>query len=784
MVFGVCIGQIWHGDFSLAINSLADLFLNNYEAGKIEIEKFQFVIKGLDPNYDVLYKELLDQFTEYAQRIEDLTIRELLLESVYSLDDDMSGSGNDDVIKSWAGNDIINSYAGNDLIYAGKGNDTVKAGLGDDIIYGGEDHDTLYGEQGHDVIYGDEGQDKIYGGDGNDILIGGIGNDHLDGGAGSDSYYFSLGDGQDTINSYENASNKLDQIVFAEGIRPDHIILKRSGNDLIVKYSSDDQVSVKGFFDSNGVTAYRIDQIVFNDGTSWNVDYIKNQVLVATEGNDTIQGYSSNDVLTGDAGNDTIYGNAGNDTLIGGTGNDYLEGGSGSDTYHFNLGDGKDTIRSYDSAVNKIDQITFAIGINPNEVILNRAGNDLVVKYSTNDDVTVQNFFDSNGVTAYRIDQIVFDNGIVWNADYIKNQVLVATDANDIIQGYNSHDMLTGLAGNDTIYGNAGNDTLDGGEGNDQLYGGQGQDSIIGGGGNDSLYGDDGHDHLLGGKGDDYLDGGAGNDTYHFSIGDGHDTIESYDYNANKLDIIVFGEGISANNVILKRENNHLVVKYSDNDQVTIKYYFDQNGETAYRIDQIVFADQTIWDIAQIKSILLAATDGNDVIHGYASADQTSGLAGNDTIYGYAGDDYLDGGAEDDHLYGGAGNDTLIGGDGQDRLEGGDGNDRLEGGAGNDELNGGSGNDTYIFTRNFGHDIISNYDNSANRQDIIQFTDGLVQSDFTFRRISNDLVIRSHNGENSITVQNYFQADALGAYRIDQIKFSDGTVLDVEAVKA
>ncbi|WP_373683540.1 calcium-binding protein [Acinetobacter sp. YH18001] len=48
--------------------------------------------------------------------------------------------------------------------------------------------------------------------------------------------------------------------------------------------------------------------------------------------------------------------------------------------------------------------------------------------------------------------------------------------------------------------------------------------------------------------------------------------------------------------------------------------------------------------------------------------------------------------------------------------------------------------------------------------------------------MSNDLVIHSHNGENSITVQNYFQADALGAYRIDQIKFSDGTV--EEAIKA
>ncbi|MFW1817700.1 calcium-binding protein, partial [Acinetobacter guillouiae] len=92
-----------------------------------------------------------------------------------------------------------------------------------------------------------------------------------------------------------------------------------------------------------------IDQIVFSNGTNWNVDYIKNQVLVPSDSVDIIHGYSSNDQLSGLAGNDQLYGNAGNDTLIGGMGNDYLDGGSGNDTYIFSLGDGVDTIRSYDN---------------------------------------------------------------------------------------------------------------------------------------------------------------------------------------------------------------------------------------------------------------------------------------------------------------------------------------------------------------------------------------------------------------------------------------------------
>ncbi|MFW1817692.1 calcium-binding protein, partial [Acinetobacter guillouiae] len=97
-----------------------------------------------------------------------------------------------------------------------------------------------------------------------------------------------LGDGVDTIRSYDNTSNKLDQVTFNEGIAPESVSLKRVGNDLIIKYSESDQIKVEGYFDANGPTAYRIDQIVFSNGTNWNVDYIKNQVLVPSDSVDII----------------------------------------------------------------------------------------------------------------------------------------------------------------------------------------------------------------------------------------------------------------------------------------------------------------------------------------------------------------------------------------------------------------------------------------------------------------------------------------------------------------
>ena len=125
----------------------------------------------------------------------------------------------------------------------------------------------------------------------------------------------------------------------------------------------------------------------------------------------------------------------------------------------------------------------------------------------------------------------------------------------------------------------------------------------------------------------------------------------------------------------------------------------------------------------------------------------------------------------------------MDGGDGRDYLYGNEGDDILEGGAGNDHLEGGKGNDTYVFGRNFGKDTIVNYDISANRTDIIRFTDGQTLNDFTFTRSLHDLYITAKDGSGSITVNNHFVGDAVTGHHIDRIEFADGSSLNVEDVK-
>ena len=77
------------------------------------------------------------------------------------------------------------------------------------------------------------------------------------------------------------------------------------------------------------------------------------------------------------------------------------------------------------------------------------------------------------------------------------------------------------------------------------------------------------------------------------NLGDGIDTIYDYErWGGARADKIVFGEGINAEDLVLSRDNYHLLMKYSENDQVVIQYaYIDKSGE--YYVENLEFADET-----------------------------------------------------------------------------------------------------------------------------------------------------------------------------------------------
>jgi alkaline phosphatase D len=118
----------------------------------------------------------------------------------------------------------------------------------------------------------------------------------------------------------------------------------------------------------------------------------------------------------------------------------------------------------------------------------------------------------------------------------------------------------------------------------------------------------------------------------------------------------------------------------------------------------------------------IIGTAKSDQLQGTADADVILGAAGNDLLYGFGGDDYLDGGKGNDTVLGGDGVDHLFGRDGNDVLSGQDGDDRIDGGPGNDVLDGGPGNDSCVFGKDFGHDIVLDFQAAGAAHDSITFS--------------------------------------------------------------
>ena len=261
-------------------------------------------------------------------------------------------------------------------------------------------------------------------------------------------------------------------------------------------------------------------------------------------------------------------------------------------------------------------------------------------------------------------------------------------DGSDYLYGGDSDDVMDGGAGNDSLSGRAGNDILTGSEGNDTLNGEAGNDNLDSGAGNDILSGGDGNDSLDAGSGNDTLNGGNGSDIYILRQGSGYDVISQTDSSAGRNDTVYFEDVLPADIRSVQRVVNDLILSYGETDVLTVRNHF---MSAVYRIDEIRFADGTVWGQGQINDrALTTGTSGNDSITGYnGSANIMSGLSGNDYLYGGDSDDVIDGGDDNDSLSGRAGNDTLIGGEG---------NDTLNGGEGDDSLIGGVGKDTYILT--------------------------------------------------------------------------------------
>ena len=311
---------------------------------------------------------------------------------------------------------------------------------------------------------------------------------------------------------------------------------------------------------------------------------------LGTEDNDYYEGTSLDDALIGEGGDDTLYARCGDDFIVGGKGDDYLSGERGDDTYFFNIGDGKDTIREYqyDEVLGKSDMILFGEGIHPEDIKMYTENSNIIIQYSDNDRIIIDGCFDYNDDRA-QVEIIEFADGTVWNKRDIavRCNTRYGTEKSDTIYGmnrnYNEYDP------DETFYAGAGDDYIYGQNGNDTMYGEAGEDH---------LYGEYGDDILIGGEGNDVLDGGYGDDTYLFKLGDGEDTIREYQYDSvlGKSDRIVLEEEIRPEEINVYREGDNIVIRYSDNDQITVENCYGYRDDRS-RVEELDIRNNALYRI-------------------------------------------------------------------------------------------------------------------------------------------------------------------------------------------
>lgn len=634
---------------------------------------------------------------------------------------------------------------------------------GDDRILGSWADDTLIGGAGNDYIAGSDGNDTyvIFGtNSGTDIIDEVITSVNLPSG------HFAFAGGRDSIDTVEFVSVNFEDAVFSSGLfNAPGVGGTGIYTTLNISWATDGHVRLILPDPNDSALAafpgesYGVESVKFSDGMVLTLNDLftlapslprviiggdRGETISGTLGNDTIYAGSGNDVVNGFEGNDIIYGGPDNDVLNGGMGNDTLDGGPGNDTligfsgnntYLFGYEGGRDLIVSFAflpplpplflPPAPSIDTLQFLPDVNPADVIVERAGNDLLFRLNeSQDQITVQRWF-LTGPVGSAVKQVTFADGTVWNSDAIYGQLPVS--------------VITGTTGNDNLNGTPG------------------KDEIFGLGGNDRILGGDASDVLDGGPGNDELIGGRGNDTYVLGRGYGSDHVNPASSGQGDVETLRLQPDVKPADLYISYDNTTAYVQIDGTtDQITLGSAFN-NPSLSFRLQ---FSDGTIWDTQAILD--------EGVLIDFGTDDFLPGSAIDNVLFGGSGNDYLDGGGGKDKLYGGPGYDTLIGGAGDDLLDG------EQDGVGG-WLEGDEGSDTYVFGRGYGEDWVYQYHVTPGSVDTVRMLPGVAPNDIGFTRVSSDLHVSISGTSDDLVILGWYDSDL---YKVDRVQFDNGVAWD------
>ena len=673
-------------------------------------------------------------------------------------------------------------------------------------IDGNVGNDTIKGSRYNDTVKGGDGDDIIYATKGNDVITGGIGDNKI--------YYGTDAFGDDTINLTKNENLKIIFNGDLEAEKPEYtrgknkndlLITTKEGTITVKNYLSRDlgstlkvisgdkeinvvedavleEVNAESYFElsekkinaryTGTAIADRIDASGLSRATN-----VKNNAGV------TINGAAGSDVIIGSNYNDTLKGGNGNDTITGGIGNDQLYGELGTNTFIFNTGDGNDTVYS--------GKGTDILNFNDKSVTqleyVKRTGKtfrDLVIKYGNNDSVTINNYYDKDGVANSSVKNIE-NAGRTFNIEQLQKYEgrITESSAETINSSYEEGEIIiadgttaqtvNGGVGDDIIY--ASNSTygctIYAGAGDDIIYGSnvirtEGEDKYYTGEGDNTVYaGNSGVTHIYLNSGMDTVYTSPESPTYIYideiSADGGKDKIYWQGNNETKL----FFNNHDYDEIVFTRtvDSNNLFIRYGENNYVMLKDYFleeNENMGTYFSLEPFgKTIDDAIEDKGGVKYYVdgLEGTDENDYIIGTDKGETINAYAGNDYVVPKKGADIINLGSGDDILIKGAGNKTINADSGKNIIYLGDGDNIVNMGTGSDTIHSGTGNNTINF-KSLSFDTGDDTYIYGNGNDELVFGSDL--SNYKVDRRGSDAVLirgikNNVDGQKTVTIDNY-----------------------------
>ncbi len=262
----------------------------------------------------------------------------------------------------------------------------------------------------------------------------------------------------------------------------------------------------------------------------------------------------------------TVWGLGGNDVIRGGD-ECVLDGGDGDDhleAYHRSTligGAGNDRLEAYNDAV-----------------LDGGAGDDAMTAYHG---ASVTDSGGDNYVSVYGDAAIATGAGNDWIEAYDDGRVVTGDGANRVSVGNRS--TVTGGAGVDYVTAGIGA-TVSSGDGDDRLVVGRGS-TVAAGRGDDRITVDGGaYVSFARGDGNDILDGGAWGQAYRET-----DRLSST--------TLAFGAGISAADLLIRRQGNDMVIDVGAGDSVTLK------DVQRHGVPGLTFADGTAISAAELDAL-------------------------------------------------------------------------------------------------------------------------------------------------------------------------------------